>query len=115
MGVYRKHKKGIYSGRDESKWIEELMHNYYCLYKLEKEELMLPILDINCAGMFLSNIKIFNVKKAIKLLNRHMHTVPLKHSLHCAKQIISLSIGSVIKNTNQVLSRKKRFESGYVL
>ena len=90
MGVYRKHDKGVYSGRDESKWIEELMENYYCLYKLEKEELLLPILDIKCARMFLSSIKKLNFKKAIKWFYRHISLVPVKHSLICIKQIILL-------------------------
>ena len=104
MGVYRKHDKGVYSGRDESKWIEELMENYYCLYELEKEELLLPILDIKCARMVLSNLKELNVKKAIKWLYRHFRIVPVKHSMICVNQITLLCL-------NSLLIRAKRLNS----
>lgn len=105
MGVYRKHTQGIYSGRDESKWIEEYMHNYYCMYSLEKEELLLPILDIKCARIVLSNLKKLNVKKAIGLFSRHIRKVPVKHSLICAKLIILLYLDPLIKRTKRLISR----------
>ena len=40
MGVYRKHKEGIYSGRKLSAWENQVLKNYYVLYDLEKESII---------------------------------------------------------------------------
>ncbi len=104
MGVYRKHGGGVYSGREDSKWMELVMDNYYCLYELEKEVRVLPLLDEDCSDMFLSSIKSKRFIIAMRLLFRHIKRVPIKHSIDCITMILWKSVGSAIRKLKGVQS-----------
>lgn len=82
MGVYRKHAGGVYSGRDETAWLDECLSNYYVFYGLEKDKKVLPLIDDIFFARVLTAIKQLNLFKLIRIIRRNIKNVSLRHTLY---------------------------------
>jgi glycosyltransferase involved in cell wall biosynthesis len=88
MGVYRKQYQGIYSGCDEMKWNQKVLTDYYRLYQLENETLVLPLIDHFFTKLLVYNFKNKNIKKVVSGICSHSRNVSLSSTIRCLVGII---------------------------
>ena len=94
MGVYRRHRGGVFTGRDEVKWNELGLDNYYKLYQLENDDRARNICDIKYSYLFRSYVKARKYKTLARLVQRHYSIIPFKKFLICTcKNIVKSIIG----------------------
>lgn len=104
MGVYRKQNNGVYSGRNDEKWKEETLRNYLVLFRLEKEKLVLPIIDNLFIDTFVLKIKKSGMMETIKYLSDYIKNVPIKNSSKMMARLFSHSLLSMI---NRIFPKKR--------
>jgi len=88
MGVYRKHDSGVYSGRNDMKWDEEVLKNYYILYRLENEKHVLPLLDQIFIKLLTNYLRNKRIKKVLIGLIRHTKNISIVSALRCLWAVI---------------------------
>ena len=97
MGVYRKHRGGVYSGRNELKWKEEHLKENYILFELEKEERVLPILESDFKSIFIWRLKKKEIIEALKCGYRHFKYMPIIDFLSSINSVFLLLFKAAIR------------------
>lgn len=88
MGVYRKQDHGLYSGRDKMKWDQKVLTDYYRLYQLENETLVLPLIDHFFTELLIYYLKNKNIKKMVSEICSHSRNVSVSSTIKCLVGII---------------------------
>ncbi len=94
MGVYRRHGGGIFTGRNDIKWNEVALENYYTLYQLENDERAWKMSCIYYDRMFKSYVKSKSYKKLTSLVRKHFSIVPkMEFIIGTSRNIVKLLLG----------------------
>lgn len=88
MGVYRKHNHGIYSGRDDMKWENEVLTNYYTLYRLENEKSALPLINEIFRKILTYDLSKRDFKKVLVGLYKHSKNISIASAIKCLSDVI---------------------------
>lgn len=90
MGVYRKHHRGVYSGRNDEKWTNNSLADYNALYRLEKEKRALPLIAYYFRDAVINCIHHNRKKQLASLLLSQSRIVSLSFTMR--------SIGTILKS-----------------
>ena len=90
MGVYRKHHRGVYSGRNDEKWTNNSLADYNALYRIEKEKRALPLIAYYFRDAVINCIHQNRKKQLASLLLSQSRIVSLSFTMR--------SIGTILKS-----------------
>lgn len=115
MGVYRRHSSGVSTGRDEEKWYDDCLANYYTLYSLEKEESVLPLIDSIFKAKLGTYIKHLRFRDLVLLIGRHVKYVPISNISNDFIDVFIHAISKIFRKKgkdtgNDVKSAKMHFK-----
>ena len=82
MGVYRRQNGGVSTGRDEEKWYDDCLANYYVLYRLEHDKRVLPLINDIFKGKVGTMVKQLKFKKLIMMTIRHIRNTSFRDALY---------------------------------
>ena len=80
MATYRVHKGGVCSGSDIVTWNENYLKNCYVLYRLEKDNRVIPSMNRSFVNVVIQLLIDRKYKKAFEVIRRHHCSISIKNS-----------------------------------
>lgn len=81
MATYRVHKGGVCSGSDIVTWNENYLKNCYVLYRLEKDNRVIPSMNRSFVNLVIQLFIDRKYKKAFEVIRRHHCSISIKNSI----------------------------------